>query len=151
GKTTTEAVLARSRSLLADLTGACEELKAKGITDRSKVLAPATASVPVGQGIVSDHAAALDALAAAFAKVQSQADGGDGAAAAATLGEDGYFVAFEPLERELQVREPGAVQPLEARFNLLRGAIGQGLKGSELATKLGDLRADIAATVARLD
>jgi high-affinity iron transporter len=151
GRTPAGAVAGQSGALLAEIARACDELEAKGITDRSKVLARITASPPAATTGGTDHAAALRSLSAAFANVRTLADRGDGASAAAALGEEGYFGAFEPLERELQVREPGAVQPLEARFNALRGEIGRGLKGPELAGKLDALKADIAASIVRIE
>jgi high-affinity iron transporter len=137
---------------MAEIARACEELNAKGITDRSKVLTRVAASAPAATTAgTTDHAAVLRSLEATFAKVRALADRGEAASAAVALGEEGYFGAFEPLERELQVCEPGTVPRLEARFNALRGEIGRGLKGPELAGKLDDLKAEIAAAVARLE
>lgn len=151
GRASAAGVASQSGSLLSSITRAADELTAKGITDRSRVLARVSASSPAATGSAGDHAAALRALTAAFLGVQELADRGEAAGAAAALGEDAYFTSFEPLERELQVRAPETVQPLEARFNVLRERIGRGLMGPELASELGELQTEIAATVARLE
>ncbi len=46
-----------------------------------------------------------------------------------------YFDDFEPLERFVAVHKPQDVQPLEARFNAIRGELGAGLKGEALAAR----------------
>src|SRR5205823_7036167 len=97
-----------------------------------------------------DHQAKLKALEKAFGHVRDHANRDDADAASSAL-TDAYFTAFEPMEREIGAREPGAVPPLEARFNTLRGRIGAGLKGEALASELTDLHGRIATTVARLD
>lgn len=151
GKTTAQAVAGQSGTLLTTVTRAAQDLTSQGITDRSKVLAGTSALDSTASIAPTDHAAALRALGTALEQVRLLADSGDASGAAATLGEEGYFNAFEPLERELQLREPAAVQPLESRFNVLRAEIGRGLKGDDLAEKLDALHADIAAVVSRLE
>jgi high-affinity iron transporter len=153
GRKTAQEVAERHRKLLADLVAIAHALDAKGITDRSKI--SSSVAIPTADALPSsgpvERAEQLRALAAAFARVRSEAETGDPATAAAILGDEGYFGAFEPLELELQVREPGSVKPLEARFNTLRGEIGRGLKGPELAARLDGLRADIEAAIRRID
>lgn len=141
-----------SRNLLVALVRAGEALNAKGITDRSKVLAasPAAADAPTSTGASrGELAARMAALDTAFGVVQGLADAGRPEAAAAALGDQGYFQAFEPIERVLNLNDPGTVRSLEARFNVLRGEINGGLLGAELSGKLKSLRSEIAAAVDR--
>ncbi len=62
---------------------------------------------------------------------------------------DAYFTDFHPLEQLLNVRRQQEVVPLESRFNAIRGRIGSGLKGIELAGELDGLRGEVVAALAR--
>ncbi|HEV3167891.1 MAG TPA: FTR1 family protein, partial [Isosphaeraceae bacterium] len=55
------------------------------------------------------------------------------------------------IERTLQARGSGAVPALEARFNMLRGQVGAGLRGQELLQALGSFRAQTAEALNHVD
>lgn len=141
----------QSRALMIALAGAGNDLKAKGITDRSKVLSkigePDVLEGPDASGAFASH---LVALSEAFAKARALTESGRRTEAAFVLSDEGYFEAFEPIERALQVREPGSVKPLEASFNTIRGEILQGMEGAALAQRLDALEAEVVAAVGRI-
>ncbi len=141
------------RALLADLSKAAGELNAKGITDRSKVLAgkgPGSGPAPAADtaATAGDQAAQLAALRVAFGRVVAQAEAGQAREAASDL-VTAYFDEFEPLERTLNLRNPASVQPLEARFAAVRGRIEAGAKPPELSADLDGLHADISRALAQ--
>ncbi len=138
-----------SRTLLLGLSKASEELARKGVTDALSrpaggPVAESTAGAPV------DRAAAIGDLRRAFEAVAEQADAGRTDDAASAMS-DVYFDQFEPLERALAVASPGDLLRLESRFNALRGSIGQGERGPELATKLEAFAAEVDARLAEAD
>ena len=139
-------VTAKMRALFVSLAKADAELKARGITDRSKVLPSAVAAVPATGAASGDATQELAALAKAFAGVRTLADAGQGEAASLAMG-DAYFDAFEPLETRIKLHDAGAVRRLEIRFNTLRGAVGSGLKGEPLGRDLAALEAETATAL----
>lgn len=137
-----------TRELLQGLLQATLDLNARGLTDRSGLASlaagPAAAAIPA-----SDRAARLLAVRGAFDRVAALAGSGRAGEAATELVEGAYFEAFEPLERDLNLRNPSAVKPLESRFASLRGRIDGGLEGAELESELDALHAEIRAAVDR--
>lgn len=138
------------RGLLVELSQAAGDLNAKGITDRTRVLAGSTATAPASEPAADTQAAQLAALQSAFARVVAQADAGQAREAAADL-VTAYFEEFEPLERTLNVRNPASVQPLEARFAAIRGQIEAGARAQTLQTSLDGLHGEIQTALARGD
>jgi high-affinity iron transporter len=142
----------RTRRLLLDLVRASDELGRKGVTDRAHVFettaeAQAAVADPAGPG---DHRALLPPLERGLLGVQALADKGEADDAASAM-TSVYWTDFEPVERALNVRKPQEVRPLEARFNALRGEVGAGLKGDELAAKLADLRGRVEGALGRME
>ena len=144
-------LVTRSRKLLFDLARASDELRALKVTDRRDV-GKSTGEVDVAAVVpgASEQAGQLEALASSFAEIRSLADQ-DRPTDAASAVTDAYFDDFEPLERLLNVRRPGEVMPLESRFNAIRGRVGSGLKGAELAGELDGLRFEVVAALGRAD
>ena len=146
-----EELVTRSRKLLLDLAKASDALKALKVVDRRDVYTRSTGQAEVvavpGE---SERAGQLVALASSFAGIRSLADRELTTDAASAM-TDAYFTDFEPLERLLNVRRPQEVTPLESRFNAIRGRIGSGLKGTELAGELEGLRVEVATALARSD
>jgi high-affinity iron transporter len=140
-----------TRQLLLGLVQASGELNRKGVTDAAHLKAaateaPAAADAPAPDP--GDHPALLAALGRGFEGVRALADRGEADEAAAAM-TDVYFDRFEPLERFILARQPTDVQPLEARFNTVRGRVGAGLKGNELAAALGDLQDEVKGVLGR--
>jgi high-affinity iron transporter len=150
GKMQPAELVTRSRKLLVDLAKASDDLKSLRINDRRDVAKSSNQVEVVALPGASEQAGQLKALAASFAGIKGLADQGrpDDAASAMT---DAYFTDFEPLERLLNVRRPQEVTPLESRFNAIRGRIGSGLKGSDLAGELDGLRGEVVAALARAE
>ena len=144
-------LVTRSRKLLLDLARASDELRALKVTDRRDV-GKSTGEVDVAAVVpgAPEQAGQLEALASSFAEIRSLADQ-DRPTDAASAVTDAYFDDFEPLERLLNVRRPGEVMPLESRFNAIRGRVGSGLKGAELAGELDGLRSEVVAALGRAD
>ncbi len=137
----------QSRELMLNLHRASEELNRLGVTDRTKVGATGVDIVEESAS-VGDLPARQEALAQAFAGVATLADSGEAADAASAM-TTVYFDAFEPLERALAAFRPQEIRPLEARFNAIRGRIGQGLRGEPLVAELASLRSDVSGAIER--
>jgi high-affinity iron transporter len=144
-----EPVVDATRQLLLALVKVSDDLNRKGVTDAAHLRAtdrPAQATFePAPAG---DHAAMLAALGRGLDGIRDLADR-DEADEAASAMNDVYFEEFEPLERFIGAHRPTEVRPLESRFNTLRGRVGAGLKGAELADALGGLRAEVKAALGR--
>ena len=125
-------------------------MKVLKVNDRRDVNRTAGPAEVVALPGASEQSGQLKALTASFLGIKGLADQGrpDDAASAMT---DAYFTDFEPLERLLNVRRPQERTPLESRFNAIRGRIGSGLKGSELANELGGLRGEVVAALGRAE
>ncbi len=149
GKAPPSELVTRSGKLLLDLARASDDLKSLKVFDRRDV------------GKSTDQVEVVDRPRRLRAGRPAQGPGRlvrrdprgsptrgepDDAASAMT---DAYFTDFEPLERLLNVRRPQEVTPLESRFNAIRGRIGSGLKGPELASELDGLRGEVVAALAR--
>lgn len=134
-----------TRSLLKQLLDAHRDLIAKGITDRSKVLATANSGGDTAPSRMSDDSG-LAALGRSFGDVSRLANDGNGPDAAERLGE-AYWDDFEPIERDLLIRNPSVVKPLESRFNTLRGRLTAGLRGEELRGELERLQVAVGDAV----
>ncbi len=147
GKVPASAMADRSRELLLALVAASQDLNRLGVTDRTKVASNSTSSGAT-TATSADVQRQLTLLAKAFEGVAVLADSGASGDAASAM-TSAYFDAFEPLERTLEARRPQEIQPLEARFNALRGRIEEGLKGEALASELGVLRGEVAAAIGR--
>ncbi len=147
---------AMSHKLLMDLLLAARELDSKGVTDRSRMAAFGTAVADAGPSDAltaptpEDPNALLQALRGGFRRIAEEAgrSGADGAASELTTV---YMTEFEPLERYLMGRSPQSIQPLEVRFNTLRGDLFAGLKGTELTDRLDGLYAEVETLVTRLE
>ena len=141
--------VALSRSLLMALSKAGADLDQLGVIDAAHLGTSSHAPTTEGAGH-ADRKAQVEALQGAFAGVRILADAGDADGAATAMG-GAYFDAFHPIERDLQVLRPGDVVPLEGRFNALRGLVGRGLKGAELAKELEGLHAGVAESARLAD
>jgi high-affinity iron transporter len=139
-----------SRTLIVRLARTSQDLNNKGVSDRSKLVVSAASPQAVPPTSGRNRELQLARLNAAFAEVRSLADKGQAASASAALGH-AYFDAFEPIESDLRPSQPAAVLALESRFNVLRGEIGAGLKGTALESRLAELRSEIGGSVSRLD
>jgi len=150
-----------SKKLMMDLISVVQVLKAKGITDRTRMDAPALALnreavgnpvLEVADSAVSpaESAALLLALKLGFRRVQSEAEqsGPDSAASELTAV---YMTEFEPLERRLFAYSPEDIRSLEIRFNTLRGELSRGIKGQELTGQLEDLVSGVEALLAKAE
>ena len=146
-KVPASAMADRSRALLMALVAASQDLNRLGVTDRTKVDSNSVVT-DTGQPASADVDSQQRALLKAFDGVAALADGGSSGEAASAM-TSAYFDAFEPIERSLAARRPQEIQPLEARFNALRGRVDAGLKGDALASELASLRDDVSAAIAR--
>ena len=150
GQVTASELATRARKLLIDLARASDELTVAKIVDRRNIVTsndPAEVVAVLGD---SERAGQLKALTASFAGIEKLADAGRADEAVSALA-DAYFTSFEPLERLFKVRLTQVVKPLETRFTDLRGRIGSGLKGADLAREFDGLQAEIVAALARCD
>jgi high-affinity iron transporter len=147
GKTTAAAMADRSRELMLSLVKASDDLNRLGVIDRTRIGSDQGVASVVGDES-GDVVAQQKVLGEALDGVATLANSGavDEASSAMTTA---YFDAFEPLERSLAVKRPQEIQPLEARFNAIRGRIGAGLKGDILAKELAELRAEVASAIER--
>jgi high-affinity iron transporter len=147
-----------SRALLLGLLRASDDLRRKGVTDRTQVLnaSPATGSV-AAEPLMATSAAApagfdpqaqLVAVKEGFATVLALADRGEADDAASEM-TTVYWDRFEPLERYIAARQPQEVRPLENLFTTIRGEISAGKKGGELADRLGVLGDEAGKSLAR--
>jgi high-affinity iron transporter len=147
GNVTSRAMAESIRSLLAALVRDARDLQSKGISDRSQVLTSSSttdaAALAFADSAESDPQPRLRALRAALNVVSDLAERDQPADAAAEV-VTAYFDAFEPIERILFLRNPGAIRPLEARFATLRGQVDGGLKGAELDSILTAIHQDTA-------
>jgi high-affinity iron transporter len=146
-----------SRKLLLGLLSAAADLNRKGVTDRTHILAgthsnaTAAAFTPPTTTPALDTAArrrGLAALEGGFARVEELASRGDAEEAAAEMTAV-YWGGFEPLERFIAARMPQDVGPLELRFSTIRGAVGTGLKGKQLAATLTKLHSEVESALDR--
>jgi high-affinity iron transporter len=140
-----------TRKLLLALSRTAEDLNRLGIVDAShmssgRAVQPSSSAAPGG----GDHRGLMRALEQSFAGVRVLADRGEPDEASSALSV-AYFSAFEPLERILMIRSPGAVSSLEARFNALRGEIRAGLKGPALGAQLDEIRSRAEAALGRAE
>jgi high-affinity iron transporter len=145
-----EELVTRSRKLLVDLARASDDLKSLKVIDRRDVGRSTNQEEVVDLPGASEQAGQLRALAASFAGIKGLADQDRPDDAASAL-IDAYWTDFEPIERLFKVRRPKEVVPLESRFNAIRGRIGSGLKGPELASELDGLRGEIVAALGRCE
>jgi high-affinity iron transporter len=150
GKVSSGRVTDATRALFVKLARASQDLNSKGMTDRSKIPAAGRMSSGVRPVAVGGRDAQLAALESALGRVQELADRGQAPAASAAFG-DAYFDAFEPIESDLRPSEPERVRAIETRFNVLRGELGSGIKGTALAERLGALTSEIRSSVEHFD
>jgi high-affinity iron transporter len=151
GTVTASAMSESIRLLLSTLVRDARDLQSKGIPDRSKVLSarvsPDPAALALAASSGEDAKGRLVELRKALDRVSDLAERGESSEAAAEV-VTAYFDAFEPIERLLFLRNPGAIQPLEARFATLRGQVDAGLRGDELDSTLSAIHQDTAAALA---
>ncbi|HMB07932.1 MAG TPA: FTR1 family protein [Isosphaeraceae bacterium] len=132
-----------SRALLLGLLRASEELTRKGVTDRAHVLGAAMDATEGRAGPRAapsglDPRAQLAAVRRGLQRVRALADRGEAEDAASEMSTV-YWDDFEPLERSIAARRPQDVRPLEGLFTAIRGEIGAGRKGRDLAERLAGL------------
>jgi high-affinity iron transporter len=148
GKMQPAELVTKSRKLLVDLAKASDELRSLKINDRRDVAKSTNQVEVVALPGASEQAGQLKALTASFDGIKGLANQDRPDDAASALSE-AYWTDFEPLERLLSIRRPQEVTPLESRFNAIRGRIGSGLKGVELAGELDGLRGEVVAAMGR--
>lgn len=136
-----------SRRLLLALSRAGGDLDRQGVPDIAHLSMDVGSFRAIPGG--SNRADRLGELTRAFVSVQETADRGEADDAAATLG-DVYFHQFEPIERELRARDLSAALRLESRFLNLRGRVGSGLRGAELASAFQEFVHDVEDELARV-
>ena len=129
-----------TRGLMLSLVKASDDLNKKGVVDGAHLRAaapvpPSAVSTKVDHG---DIIVRLTALSGAFQRVVELADKSEADEAHSAM-VSVYFEEFEPLEQFIAVRRPQDVTPLEAQFSAIRGAITDGIKGSELASRMAAL------------
>jgi high-affinity iron transporter len=105
-----------------------------------------TTSAPAPAGL--DPRAQLVAVKRGFESVLALADQGEADDAASEMTAV-YWDRFEPLERYIAARQPQEVRPLENLFTTIRGEIGAGKKGRELADRLGVLGDEVGRSLTR--
>ncbi len=147
-KAPASAMADRSRELLLALVAATQDLNRLGVTDRTKVVGRLACRRLWAPADPATCRPMERALAKSLEGVAGLADAGSADEAASAM-ISAYFDAFEPIERVLGARRPQEIQPLESRFNALRGRIDSGLKGEALASELASLRGEVSAAVAR--
>lgn len=130
------------RVLLAALGKASADLMAKGLNSRAEVLQPGLALSGESAPAPGDARPRLTALKRSFLEVADLADQGKLDASAGAL-MSAYWDDFEPIERDLKLRDPATVRRLEGGFMAVRGRIMAGLAGVPLATELETLHAEI--------
>lgn len=140
----------RVRALILGLHRASEELRTKGVTDRTRMYQ--SGAVPASTVAVGslDQRGLLLALKRSLLELQALADSGEADDAASAM-TGIYFGDFEPLERLLNSRNPAEVRPLEVRFNRIRGEVGAGLKGEPLAVELNELQDRVVQALGRVE
>lgn len=144
-KNDTSAASATMRGLVASLVKAADDLTAKKITDRTKVLAAAEKpSQP--PALVTEYSPLqmMDAIRSDFAKLAQLANSGQSDEASSYI-TNIYFGSFEPVETRLVTSYPLQVARIESQFNDLRGQLRNGLKGQPLATSVDGLVSEIGA------
>lgn len=143
----TSAAANTMRGIVATLVKASDDLNAKNITDRTKVLSSQeNTSTPQANPVanlseLSPHQM-MEAIRADFVKLSSMANAGQGDEASSFVTSI-YFGSFEPVEQKLVTSYPLQVARIESQFNDLRGQLREGLKGQELATSVDGLTLEI--------
>lgn len=137
------------RVLLATLGKASADLQAKGLNSRAEVLQPGLALSGESAPAPGDVRPRLTALKRSFLEVADLADQGNPDASAGAL-MSAYWDDFEPIERDLKLRDPGTVRRLEGGFMDVRGRIMAGLTGAPLSAELDKLHAEINQAAGRL-
>lgn len=139
------------RGLLATLFRASEDLKSKGIVDKTKVLGSVrndSGDAAPKSMSASSHAEIVKAIRSDFTKLIELAENGQGEEASSFVTSI-YFGSFEPVEQQLVMRYPMQVAQIEGRFNELRGHLRDGRKGEELRRDVDSLVAEIDSLVGR--
>lgn len=140
-----------TRSLILDLHRASEELRTKGILNRTQVFQAGALPPPLAPSPGSlDQRGLLLAFKQSLLDLQALADKGEADEAASAMTSI-YFTDFEPLERILNSRNPAEVRPLEIQYNRIRGEVGSGLKGEKLAAELADLQGRVTLALGRVE
>ena len=88
-------------------------------------------------------------LKRSFLEVADLADQGKPDASAGAL-MSAYWDDFEPIERDLKLRDPATVRRLEGGFMAVRGQIMAGQTGAPLSTELDGLHAEITRAAGAL-
>ena len=133
------------RGLVATLVKAADDLTAKNITDRTKVLGTEEKSAQPAASIAEiSPIQMMDAIRADFVKLASLANSGQSDEASSFVTTI-YFGSFEPVETKLVTSYPLQVARIESQFNDLRGQLRDGLKGQPLATSVDGLVSEIDA------
>lgn len=141
----TSAAAITMRGLVANLVKAADDLTAKNITDRTKVLGTEEKSTQSPTSITEiSPIQMMDAIRADFVKLASLANSGQGDEASSFITTI-YFGSFEPVETKLVTSYPLQVARIESQFNDLRGQLRDGLKGQPLATSVESLVSEIDA------
>ncbi|MEO6807962.1 MAG: FTR1 family protein, partial [Isosphaeraceae bacterium] len=130
------------RVLLVSLGKASADLQAKGLNSRAEVLQPGLALSGESDPAPGDVRPRLTALKRSFLEVADLADQGNPDASAGAL-MSAYWDDFEPIERDLKLRDPATVRRLEGGFMAVRGRIMAGMTGAPLSSELETLHADI--------
>lgn len=138
------------RGLVAMLVNASNDLKSKGITDRSKVLATASKDVPTDENPQSGFPDknVVQAIEKDFIKLSDIAESGQGEEAASYVTTI-YFGSFEPFERQFVTTYPLQVAKIESQFSDLRARLRDGLKGAELQSAIAQLNDNIRSLADR--
>jgi high-affinity iron transporter len=140
--------------LLLALVATAGELNRRGVIDAAHLDLTGGAATGLDPDLTApgdaDVAVLVQSLKRGFRRIQLLADQGESEEAASEVTTI-YTTEFEPIERYLLGREPQAVRPFEIRFNVLRGDLGDGLKGDELAGRVSSMQGDVEALVARLE
>jgi high-affinity iron transporter len=158
GRSPTSKASDLSRTLLLGLLRASDDLRRKGVFDRTQVLGasasteshaaePLTATTAPAPAGLDPRAQFIEVRRGLFS-VLALADQGEADDASSEMTAV-YWDQFEPLERYIAARQPQEVRPLENLFTTIRGEISAGKKGQELADRLRLLEVEVEKSLAR--
>lgn len=144
GKTDAETVRAAVTELCSEIDQDIRELNRAGVLDRSSINSNDSIAARVAANSRSAPAVetVLVQLRNAFSEVESLANAGNSAAAAAALA-DAYFQVFHQIEPMLVASNFAEMRQIESRFLELRGSIQAGLPADAVRTDLASLWADV--------
>jgi plastocyanin len=128
------------RKLVASLVSASDDLKAKGIYDRSKVIYPKEL---MGNKTGLAEQRNINRLKTAFIELKKLADASR-ASDASIFFTRTYLTIFAEMKPQLSLSSPQKLDQLSSQFQMLHSLLREGLKGQELESGLEEMLSIIA-------